>query len=167
MRKTITCPRCNGLGTLPMFAHVDSGICYLCLGTGTIDITDGEKWSVYEVPMESDRDFDTKGSIVRFLTSNESGTEYLRLKLYTKSSEWAHKIYYVLGMWTTELLHPQKAWDKLQELKSGKTPTEMAKLINDEYTRAETRPCTKNRYYLENKDTYESVWCDKDGNPLK
>lgn len=35
----ITCPRCNGRGTLPEFAHIKGGACFLCGGAKTINST--------------------------------------------------------------------------------------------------------------------------------
>lgn len=166
MNRTITCPRCGGLGVLPLFSHVDSGICYLCLGTGTIDITDGEKWTLCEFPMIQGTEFETKDLDIIMYSSDERGN-YKRCVLSTKSPEWTTKVYFVLHLWCYELLHPQKAWDKMMELKHTKSKKEMAELINTEFARAESCPHMKSRYHLYNKDTNESVYCDKEGNPLK
>lgn len=32
----VTCPRCNGKGAIPHFAHVEDGRCFLCEGAGHV-----------------------------------------------------------------------------------------------------------------------------------
>jgi len=154
MKRTITCPRCNGLGTIPMFSHIDQGMCYSCLGTGTVEIVDNGEWEIYRDQMLRIDDFEVNDTKIVDCFSNKT-----LFALRTK--EWARKVYFVLSMWTCEMGHPNKAVSRLNTLKNEKSPVELAKAINSEFARAEDRP-----YYLHNKDTYESIPCDKNGNPL-
>ncbi len=33
-KKMIKCQKCNGLGTIAEYAHIDNGLCFQCKGTG-------------------------------------------------------------------------------------------------------------------------------------
>ena len=35
-RREIPCPRCQGRGDMPQFAHIAMGVCFKCKGTTTI-----------------------------------------------------------------------------------------------------------------------------------
>ena len=167
MKRTITCPKCGGSGVIREFAHIDNGMCYRCLGTGTIEINDDDEWIIYKVGVTRSREFAQSGHDVY----HHSGTYG---KITARSDEWALKIDIVLSMWECDFRGPrqtwsiddsQKAWDKMLHLKNTKSGKEMAKLINTEYDRAETCPYVEHKYFLGNKDTEERIWCDKDGNP--
>ncbi|MEA3339209.1 MAG: hypothetical protein U9R15_04520 [Chloroflexota bacterium] len=166
MIKTITCPRCDGQGTIAEFAHIDNGLCYLCNGIGSIEITDNGKWEFGIFPMILDDSIVVNGLNMSIYTGDRWGnmTEH---KLQLKSEKWVTKVCFVLSLWAYELCHPMKAWDKMIKLKTENSPTQMADFINKEFARAEDRPYMRSKYHLYNKDTGESIYCDKDGNPLK
>lgn len=39
MSHQVTCPRCGGTGYIPVFRHINDGICFLCGGTGKVALS--------------------------------------------------------------------------------------------------------------------------------
>mgnify|MGYP002409391791 CR=1 FL=1 len=55
MEKEVICPRCNGLGRLNCYKHVEDGICFLCAGKGTITQYDYEQYITAQIKADKNR----------------------------------------------------------------------------------------------------------------
>lgn len=51
----IICPRCNGIGYINSFKHVEDGICFLCEGKGTITQHEYEQYITLQVKADNSR----------------------------------------------------------------------------------------------------------------
>jgi len=55
MEKEIVCPRCNGLGRINCYKHVEDGICFLCEGKGTVTQHEYEQYITTQVKADNNR----------------------------------------------------------------------------------------------------------------
>lgn len=67
-----TCPRCGGDGTLPMFIHIDNGICFMCDGIGKVD----NVISTIDINDES-------CTAIHYLKKSVNATQYIIACFYT------------------------------------------------------------------------------------
>jgi hypothetical protein len=68
--KQTTCGKCDGLGIIRAFAHLDNGRCYACQGAGTLELS--------AAPMSAARKADLDGEIMSYIefANTDNSTAY-------------------------------------------------------------------------------------------